>query len=265
MTQLKIVPYKRFSDSATRLRDALRAEGVACKIVQRNSPTYRSKSDHILLNWGCTDRPIWPRYTGRIDIWINYASSVEIAANKLLAFQKLKEAEVSTPDWTVNKDEAIQWVTNGEVVVCRTILNGSGGAGIILAATSEELAEVNAPLYVKYKKKRHEYRIHVFNGKVIDVQQKRKRKDVEVNSKIRNLANGWVFCRENIMLPEGAKDLAIRAVSSLGLTFGAVDIIENEKEKSCSVLEVNTAPGLEGSTVQSYALAIKEWLDEGNK
>ena len=263
MTQLKIVPYKRFSDSATRLRDALRAEGVACKIVQRDSPTYRSRVNHIYLNWGCTNHPQW-WYPENVTV-LNSPNATRISTNKLFAFEKLKEAEVSTPDWTVDRDEAFQWVRDGHSVVCRTILNGSGGAGIILAASSEELAEVNAPLYVKYKKKKHEYRIHVFNEKVTDVQQKRKRKDVEVNSKIRNLANGWVFCREGVTLPEGANDLAIRAVSSLGLTFGAVDIIENEKEKSCYVLEVNTAPGLEGSTVQSYALAIKEWLDEGNE
>ena len=35
------------------------------------------------------------------------------------------------------------------------------------------------PLYVKYKKKKAEYRVHVFDGKIMDVQQKKKRRGVE--------------------------------------------------------------------------------------
>jgi glutathione synthase/RimK-type ligase-like ATP-grasp enzyme len=52
----------------------------------------------------------------------------------------------------------------------------------------------------------------------------------------------------------------LAAVSALGLDFGAVDIIWNEREDKCYVLEVNTAPGLQGSTLENYANAIMEVL-----
>jgi D-alanine-D-alanine ligase-like ATP-grasp enzyme len=42
------------------------------------------------------------------------------------------------------------------------------------------------------------------------------------------------------------------------LDFGAVDVIWNEKQQRAYVLEVNTAPGLEGQTVDDYARGIKE-------
>ena len=48
------------------------------------------------------------------------------------------------------------------------------------------------------------------------------------------------------------------AIKALGLDFGAVDIIYNEAEDQHYVLEVNTAPGLEGTTLQKYTEAILE-------
>jgi len=121
-----------------------------------------------------------------------------------------------------------------------------------------------APLYVLYKKKRSEYRVHVFNGQVIDVSEKRKRRGIDRDDGyIRNLANGWVFCRDGIVEPADLRDLAIRAVQALGLNFGACDIIWNERENKCYVLEVNTAPGLEGTTLQRYVDAIINWSRNG--
>jgi D-alanine-D-alanine ligase-like ATP-grasp enzyme len=41
------------------------------------------------------------------------------------------------------------------------------------------------------------------------------------------------------------------------LDFGAIDIIYNESRDQAYVLEVNTAPGLTGQTIQSYADAFR--------
>jgi D-alanine-D-alanine ligase-like ATP-grasp enzyme len=54
------------------------------------------------------------------------------------------------------------------------------------------------------------------------------------------------------------KDIAIGSVNILGLNFGAVDVIYNEKENKYYVLEVNTAPGLSGTTLEKYVDAIIE-------
>lgn len=114
--------------------------------------------------------------------------------------------------------------------------------------------------FVKYQKKKNEYRVHVFNGSVIDITQKKKRKGVTVDTKIRNYHNGWVYCRDDVYIPEGIELLAIRTIKALNLHFGAVDIIWNELQNKCYVLEVNTAPGLTGTTLERYADAIKERL-----
>ena len=124
---------------------------------------------------------------------------------------------------------------------------------------------VDAPLYTKYIKKADEYRIHVFDGRVIDVQQKRKRRSIpneEIDYQIRNTAGGWVYCRDNVDCPTSCNDLAIRAVAALGLDFGAVDIGYNRHDKSPCVYEVNTAPGLEGTTLTKYREAIERRLPQ---
>ena len=145
----------------------------------------------------------------------------------------------------------------------RSTLTGHSGVGISLCTSNDDVPQ--APLYVKYIPKRKEFRVHVIFGKVVDIQQKRKREGFEnANFQVRNHANGWVYCRENLEEPTGLREAALRSVEELGLDFGAVDIIWNEKHNRCYVLEVNTAPGLEGTSVNIYADNIWRGLNETN-
>lgn len=148
---------------------------------------------------------------------------------------------------------------NGKEVLARTILTGHSGAGIKFL---EPAAKIVAPLYVQYKKKRHEYRVHFFKNKdgsyqVIDVTQKKKRKGTEnLDTKIRNHKNGWVYAREDIVEPQDLRQQALLTANAVGLDFGAVDLIWNEKENKSYVLEVNSAPGLTGTTLEQYCQAF---------
>jgi len=44
------------------------------------------------------------------------------------------------------------------------------------------------------------------------------------------------------------------------LDFGAVDVVFNSKEKLAYVLEINTAPGLTGSTLDGYVERLRKFL-----
>lgn len=164
--------------------------------------------------------------------------------------------EVPTVEHTADRGQAAQWIADGDSVMCRTLLRASEGRGIVVADTVGAL--VQAPLYTRYVKKKHEYRVHVLNGEVIDVQQKRKRKgfEGERDTKVRNLANGYVFCRDNIVEPPDLRGIAIKATASLGYALGAVDIAFNERNNRLVVLEVNANPGMQGTTLEKYANAI---------
>jgi D-alanine-D-alanine ligase-like ATP-grasp enzyme len=101
----------------------------------------------------------------------------------------------------------------------------------------------------------------VWQGKVIDVQQKRRNTaipDDKVNWQIRNHDNGFIFARSDISPPRCVTSASLAAVAALGLDFGAVDLGYNQKAKKCVVYEVNTAPGLEGTTVDRYFAAIQK-------
>lgn len=183
--------------------------------------------------------------------------------DKLTQLTKFKENNVATVDFTTDRVVAAEWLADGTPVFARTLLRSSEGKGIVVAETAEQL--VAAPLYTKYFKKKAEYRVHVFNGQVLDVQQKRKRKEVNEdgrNPRIRNLANGYVFCRDGIVEPDGLRDLAVRATTALGYSLGAVDIVYNEHHRQLAVLEVNANPGLQGTTLENYANAIVAWYKE---
>lgn len=180
-------------------------------------------------------------------------------------------ATVRTPEFTTDRYLAMQWVGQGFTVVERHILNGNSGAGIRLVEPAKEdhdpeLNEIRrAPLYVKYVPKKQEYRIHVCGGEAVDIQRKARRKDVEdeaINWKIRNHDNGFIFARnEDGVTPPDVIKQAVDAVKVLGLDFGAVDVIFNEKEQKAYVLEVNTAPGLAGETLQGYLRRFGQYVN----
>ena len=179
-----------------------------------------------------------------------------LANNKLKSFQIFKEANLPTVEWTTDVDIAKTW----PLVVARATLTGHSGQGITMWNPSNKNEPIPiAPLYTKYVKKTYECRVHVFNGEVIDAQIKRKLKeyDGEVDTNVRNHTTGWVYCRDNFQVPEEAKLLSLQAIKTLQLDFGAVDLIYNQHYNQFYLLEVNTAPGLEGTTLTNYIKAIK--------
>jgi hypothetical protein len=124
--------------------------------------------------------------------------------------------------------------------------------------------------------KRAEYRAHVANGEVILLQRKVRtlaRTDEELErdralgasatSLVRNLSTGWVYSvnfdrnADRNVVPVAASGL--QAIAALGLDFGAVDILIDEETRTARVLEVNTAPGLEGeTTLAAYVRAFSQ-------
>lgn len=170
-----------------------------------------------------------------------------------------------TPEYTSIKAEAGLWLAGGHTVVERHVLNGNSGDGIRLVEPNDEEGLSRCPLYVKYVPKKQEYRIHVCGGQAVDIQRKARRKDVadeDINWKIRNHDNGFIFARnEDGEVPADVIVQAVSAVGTLGLAFGAVDVIFNEKSQQAYVLEVNTAPGLAGATLEGYVSRFKDYLE----
>lgn len=175
--------------------------------------------------------------------------------NKIEQLRRFDATGVVCPRFSTTPDGAreIECTT----LFARLLVNSTNGRGIIEFA-KDDTQYPAAPLYTEYIPKKAEYRFHVFGDKVIDVQEKRKRRGADVNHRVRNVGNGYVYCRDDINPPDGAADLAIRAVQAVGYQYGAVDVIYNERRNQCYVLEVNSRPGLMGTTLDKYSDAIIE-------
>lgn len=265
ISKLALLPYKSGSRSALGV-----AEGLGVKCIRVEGSKFKDDEKRQIVNWGHSQPPSW--YGGKTSV-VNPFTAVDNASNKLKSLTLMKEAGVNVPDFTVDFNEVKSKIEEDDVnrYIGRTLLKGSGGEGCYFLSGREEDKELTEDLstdegyklFTSYIPKSAEFRVHVFRGTVFDVTQKKCRKDTYTTPdyKIRSHERGWVFCRDDILVPDGVREEAIKAIDALNLDFGAVDIIWN-RNKGSFVLEVNTAPGLEGQTLENYINIFKENLLE---
>lgn len=190
---------------------------------------------------------------------MNRPENVSNANNKLTASTILTDLTVpfgTTVEWVRQKQQ------EDRTVFARTLLRASGGKGI--EKIYPDTVDIpHALLYTEYVPKASEWRAHVFRGDVFFIQRKIARPDAEPTDwMIRNHDQGFIFQQD--YNPDAwhdeLGDLAVQAVERLGLDFGAVDLIWNNHRQRGYVLEVNTAPGLEGRTLDAYAEKFRSVL-----
>lgn len=261
MKRMWVLPYSMVSETASALSEALEV-----KRVNKERTALKGHQNKLLINWGNTT--VNNEELAKCS-FLNKPEAVRNVVNKLTFFRQFttEEARRFIPEFTTDFEQAVRWITEGNntTVVARTLLTASSGNGIILMSMGNQDQWVRAPLYTKYKPKREEYRVHFFRGKGITF---RARKGLangieNPNWKIRNYENGFRFLNQNIELPQAVTDASnffINNMDALGLDFGAIDIIWNERENRAYILEVNTAPGLEGSSLNSYVENFKEYI-----
>ena len=209
---------------------------------------FRGRASDIIINWGNV-RQVHP------SIYLNPLDAVKNAANKLTTFKLLESAGVSIPPYFTS----LEGLDQDTIYVARTTLTGHSGEGIVVGTPSEL---PSAQLYTTFLRKKYEYRAIVVGNQVVDIKQKLRRQDFEGERSphVWNHSNGFVYARNDITIPDTLPQLAIAATAALGLTYGAVDIINHRG--ILYVLEVNTAFGLEGTTTQLVGDAIRTLLQE---
>lgn len=258
-----ILPYHDFSNGARELSKAL---GVT-RIQRQRTPMDSLKDVKVCINWGITATP---KYF-KADKILNPFKQAGICSNKVKFFEFLADKDVRIPTWTNDLETALAWAEKGEVVMGRS---ATGSCGSDITFYGDDTEKFNgSDFWVQYKKKKYEFRIHlVKNGDEIGMflsQKKTARStDDEGNPidtkdldwRIRNHANGFIFARQGFTVPEDCIVQAKAAFKAVDLDFGAVDVIYNEHERRAYVLEINTAPGLDGSTVDDYKAALEPLL-----
>jgi glutathione synthase/RimK-type ligase-like ATP-grasp enzyme len=177
--------------------------------------------------------------------------------DKLSQYKWFTSNGIPCPEYTDDMEQAKEWIEEGHTVFCRTLTRASEGRGIVVATEVDHL--VYAPVYTKYTKKKREFRVHIFKQNVVAITEKRKKQEWNDgrDTKIRNLANGYVFCHSIPNgLPSGLQALALDSARMVSSDFCGVDLIFNEHQQQLYVIEVNSAPGISGSNIDSYVQHI---------
>jgi len=270
MKKLIVYPYKMGSVSATLLAKALGTKKVY------PDGNYKLKAEHIIINWGNTNIPNW--FNSKLyneKRILNHPEKVAIFADKIKTFrftEELHKAEIYKH--FLKGIEGVPPACLEEFnfpIYCRTKTKSHSGNGIVIANNIEEV--VKAPLYIEGIKLHKEYRLHFFkyNNKIelFHIQQKRKmtterlkEENIELNRLIRSRQNGWIYSIENIDPINETTLLETKILARIiPLNFFAMDININ-KEGFWHLIEVNTAPGLEGTTLNKYVEQFTRLLNE---
>ena len=239
--RLRVQSY-RPSNSAKAL-----AEHLSIQRLSTSGSKFKGKPSDIIVNWGNVS-------TVHNSIYLNPLQAVKNSANKDITFYLLQQAGVPTPAVFRTKSDLEESTT----YFARTDLFGHSGNGIVVGTPSEL---PSAPLYTQFINKKHEYRAIVVDSQVVDVKKKLKKSNFEGERSpyIWNVANGYVFARNDITFPSTLNQLAIDATNALSLNYGAVDIIE-DRSGNLYVLEINTAFGMTGETTSKVGDAIQELI-----
>lgn len=247
LARVAVRPPTRPSESAQTIARVL---GDSAKLTRRSPVPLQYR--HV-INWGNPTPLVATNANCRI---FNPPAGVVSGINKLTSLLAMQAADARIPEFstTAPVDARCTWLARGT-------LTGSAGAGITVVRRGEAFPA--APLYTKYIKKLEEYRIHIGFLKPIFYQQKLRLSNNEQSADqklIRNHANGWVFAPRPIEnLSQDTIDTCVRAVASLGLDFGAVDVVIGKDDGLAYVLEVNTAPGLSSpGLIEAYRNAFSQ-------
>jgi glutathione synthase/RimK-type ligase-like ATP-grasp enzyme len=223
---------------------------------------YRPTAGDLIVGWGAGDPAAWYERAARLR-YLNKPSAVAQCVSKITTLRRLAAGNVTgIVPWAVRRAEALTWAREGYRVMARTMTEGRDGEGAQILNTPEEVTASDAPLYTMFIPKAAEYRVHVFDDAIIGKQLRVRRDDAQItNQHIRTSANGWGLTRDwDVEIPALILEDSRRAVASLGLTFGAVDIGVDRWGRHF-VFEVNSAPEVLGPGVDRYARAILAQLD----
>lgn len=237
------------------LRQALEAK--------RKSTDRRAKCD-LFIRWGTTEVFNNIRYKKEL----NTLAAVLRTTNKLEMLQVLLAAGIPTLDFGVDPASSTEFMDRSGNQYIRNKL------GVVRYGNDFNPARdsyYSRPIRFK----RREYRVHVFDGKVLGAYEKvplnlveGQPRNAETLPKLFK-SDTCRFIRCDLTVDENglqprvnaeAQQMCIDAVASLGLVFGGVDLIR-DKNQQFVINEVNSSPGLNGLNVARWVQAFTEYYE----
>lgn len=249
----------------------------AYEVTCKYKPKVRIPDGAVILNYGRSEWPIWAEEAiARGCTFLNTPDAVERSVNKITTLELLSTNGVDCLDFATKDIATVRtWLDCGESVIIRDTVTGKQGKGVtMLHPHVDDPVIPDAPLYTKHYDKTHEFRVHIFNGKVIDYVQKKRmgskklaeRGIEKADELLRNHKRGWVFAHKDIIIDNKIKKLALDTAKVLGLDYCGIDIlakVEDGKVLDAVVCESNSAPGMSSQiTFNAYVKAISKFIED---
>jgi hypothetical protein len=295
---MKKKPYMYYSGPTDNTGKAL-----AAKLGGTHGKTKPTGADKICICWGCkTDKAV---SMGSMPV-LNHPNKIRANRHKFNTLQTLTRAGVYVGSHTDAKSimSMLDNPTGDEPMTLPVIGRKNyhqGGKDFHICLSKghvKKAIEAGAMYFRNHLDIANEYRLHVFQGVVINAQRKTERKNLKeafteqhaeriannaakknvklddatmkhvlgdiggrqghANQIIKSNTKGWKFSQIKLTnVKEPLKEAAIAAVEAVGLDFAAVDCVMLEDGRP-AIIELNTGPGLEGSSFSAYVGAFQE-------
>ena len=244
-------------ETAQRLADFILPNGKNWAILVHDGNVQNITDRDILIRWGCYGNSA---LDSQFDKIINTSEALQMASNKYKALCRAIDTGVRVPGlWTSDRSRIPRW----ELPVLRRKFHHTRGLDIRFCATRRDLyRKPRGDYYSKFIRGQDEFRIHMFDGKII-----RASKKVPLirgaNKIIKNSRNGWGFDEVGIGTVPNLSDLQSQcfdSMNSVGLTYGAIDVIYEDSTRLPYVLEINSAPRLNLFGRKAFRRAVKAYM-----
>jgi glutathione synthase/RimK-type ligase-like ATP-grasp enzyme len=206
----------------------------------------------LVVNWGCSVPAEllaeWNRVGARV-------LNSRITHNKYLQLVRLNEARVPVPPHATTRGTGRWLARSAEHHEANDLLRGL----------------THGDYYTMFLPSRQDLRVHILQGRSIRAGRKMPRRtNPPPHPEFRSWQAGWKLVYDGEVVRQKHRDASRRACEALGLDFGAVDLITLGDRPEYAprglygssggyvVLEVNTAPGVEGNTLEIYARKFME-------
>lgn len=225
-----------------------RSKPTALKLAQENEDINISRTNDGDINWG----------RARANTLLN--PDISNVTNKRRMRQLFAEHGVPMPElvsWSDVSSDLARGVPRKVVGRPDTHTKGRGFWLIDSVASMRKAMRGTrkkkaATHFMEYVESDREYRVHVFQGK-----------SIRISEKVFNEDKSYTTGKPGSIKLARVRDAAKLAVQSVGLDFGAVDVLaRGEDNAEVWVLEVNSAPGLGGSMPRLYGETFRKWKEE---
>jgi hypothetical protein len=219
---------------------------------------YTTTNEPPTIRWGSSAGS--ERFAGR-DTVFNSPAVISLCGSKTRLATKLVDRDFPVVEFRRG--------TPTQYPVCiRTVLNGHGGAGIIIARTPEEFSAHRESYWSPWYTFRYEYGVHILGGEVAKIFKKVWDNDAnnEPEFPIRNQDMGYSFKRisnEGFGRIAELRDFVHRLYAIVPVKMARIDVAFEEAIGGFRLIEINTAPALTNNadTARTYVDYLRTALE----